>query len=138
MLTVCAYSLERPCMDHMQYLVVRSHNAEGQPHHHPMERPDDMEYEHMSGHALMASCPPMSHVMDKPGEPYPHQMPDLQKSALLKLLHTSARLPGMEGGEITPVVAWMQIMRDPRVHFMSAQDLELITADLLNKVRCYG
>ena len=30
-------------MEHMQYLLVRSHNAENQPFHHPMEPADDAE-----------------------------------------------------------------------------------------------
>jgi len=132
------YRCEKPCLSHKQYLVVRSHNPEGQPHHHPMERPDDMDYDHMSGHALMATCPPMSHIMDKPGEPYPHQMPDMSKSALMKLLESSAQLPGIEGGEITPVRAWWMIIHDDRVFSFNRRDFELLKLDLLAKVRCYG
>ncbi|TKX24234.1 transcription factor-like protein 12 [Elsinoe australis] len=131
-------ALERPCMEHMQYLVVRSHNADGQPFHHPMERADDIEHDHMSGHALMATCPPYSHVMEKPGEPYPHQMPQgMSKPDLRRLLELSARLP-TEGGEITPVRAWMQIQSNERCSQMTKQDFELVQADLLSKVRCYG
>jgi len=125
-------------MSHQQYLVVRSHNPDGQPHHHPMERADDMEYDHMSGHALMATCPPMSHVMDKPGEPYPHKMPEMSRSALMKLLETSAQLPGMDISEVTPVRAWMMIIRDERVVAFDQHDFEMLTTDLLGKVRCYG
>lgn len=125
-------------MEHMQYLVVRSHNADGQPFHHPMERADDIEHDHMSGHALMATCPPYSHVMEKPGEPYPHQMPQgMSKPDLRRLLELSARLP-TEGGEITPVRAWMQIQSNERCSQMTKQDFELVQADLLSKVRCYG
>ncbi|KAG8629005.1 hypothetical protein KVT40_002870 [Elsinoe batatas] len=131
-------ALERPCMDHMQYLVVRSHNAEGQPFHHPMERADDMEHEHMCGHALMATCPPFTHVMEKPGEPYPHQMPqDITKPDLSRLLQLSATLP-MEGGEVTPVRAWMTILQSERLHQMTAADFAFVQADLLGRVRCYG
>ncbi|KAG9694880.1 hypothetical protein KCU95_g6515, partial [Aureobasidium melanogenum] len=129
-------TLERPCMDHMQYLVVRSHNPEGQPIHHPMERPDDAEYEHMCGHALMATCPPASHIMNKPGDPYGHRMPDLKAPDLMKLLDLSAQLP-LEG-ELTPVMAWMLLLQDSRVPQMTAQDFELVKADLAGKVRCYG
>lgn len=129
-------TLERPCMGHMQYLVVRSHNPDGQPHHHPMERPDDVEYEHMSGHALMASCPPASHIMHSPGEPYGHKMPDMKTPDLMKLLDLSAQLP-LEG-ELTPVMAWMMLLRNSRVAEMTAQDFELVKTDLAGKVRCYG
>ncbi|KAI4723177.1 hypothetical protein E4T48_00429 [Aureobasidium sp. EXF-10727] len=129
-------TLERPCMDHMQYLVVRSHNPEGQPFHHPMERPDDTEYDHMCGHALMATCPPASHIMNKPGDPYGHRMPDLKAPDLMKLLDLSAQLP-LEG-ELTPVMAWMLLLQNSRVSEMTAQDFELVKADLAGKVRCYG
>ncbi|KAL2030319.1 hypothetical protein VTO58DRAFT_107673 [Aureobasidium pullulans] len=129
-------TLERPCMDHMQYLVVRSHNPEGQPFHHPMERPDDTEYDHMCGHALMATCPPPSHIMNKPGDPYGHRMPDLKAPDLMKLLDLSAQLP-LEG-ELTPVMAWLLLLQNSRVSEMTAQDFELVKADLAGKVRCYG
>ncbi|TIA51942.1 hypothetical protein D6C79_02269 [Aureobasidium pullulans] len=129
-------TLERPCMDHMQYLVVRSHNPEGQPFHHPMERPDDTEYDHMCGHALMATCPPPSHIMNNPGDPYGHRMPDLKAPDLMKLLDLSAQLP-LEG-ELTPVMAWLLLLQNSRVSEMTAQDFELVKADLAGKVRCYG
>ena len=123
-------------MDHMQYLVVRSHNPEGQPFHHPMERADDADYDHMCGHALMATCPPASHIMTKPGEPYPHKMPNLKMPDLMKLLDLSSQLP--LDGEITPVMAWMVVLRNSRVAEMTAQDFELVKTDLAAKVRCYG
>lgn len=122
----------------MQYLVVRSHNPDGQPFHHPMENQDDMEYDHMSGHALMATCPPHSHIMDKPGEAYPHQMPDVPKPDLMKLLSLSSRLPGMEGGEVTPVMAWVAILKSARLRELTKRDFEMLKTDLLSKVRCYG
>lgn len=123
-------------MDHMQYLVVRSHNPEGQPFHHPLERTDDAEYDHMCGHALMATCPPASHIKNKPGEPYPHKMPELSAGALKSLLDASSKLP-LEG-EITPVMAWMMVLQNSRANEMTAQDFELVKADLGAKVRCYG
>ena len=65
-------------------------------------------------------------------------MPEISRPDLLKLLETSARLPGMEGGELTPIKAWMMILRSDKVHLMTAQDFELVLTDLLGKVRCYG
>lgn len=123
-------------MEHMQYLVVRSHNPEGKPFNHPLERADDGEYDHLCGHALMASCPPASHIMQKPEEPYPHKMPDLNTPDLVKLLDLSSRLP-LEG-EITPVMAWMILLQSSRAHEMDAQDFEIVKLDLAGKVRCYG
>jgi len=126
-------------MEHMQYLVVRSHNAEGKPFNHPMERADDMEHEHMCGHALMATCPPYSHVMEKPAENYPHQMPQgLPKSDLIKLFEASHSVRNFDGPELTPVQAWMRILHHPTIASMSVKDVELIQTTLLQKVRCYG
>lgn len=129
-------------MDHMQYLIVRSHNPEGQPVHHPMENPDDSEHVHASGHALMATGTPYSHVMQKPEEPYPHQMPaDLEPGALAKLLDLSARLPASaydREGEITPIMAWSSILRHPRIAELDKPDIERLQQNLSTKVRCYG
>lgn len=126
-------------MDHMQYLMIRSLNPDGQPFHHPMENPDDAEHDHMAGHALMATAPPYSHVMHKPAEKYPHQMPaELDSDSLSKLLQLSSRLPLDREGEITPVMAWSMIYGNERVAELDAQDLERIKTNLAGKVRCYG
>ncbi|KAK5174123.1 uncharacterized protein LTR77_001203 [Saxophila tyrrhenica] len=125
-------------MDHMQYLVVRSHNPEDQDFKHPLENSDDREYDHMSGHALMATCPPYSHVRKTPNEPYPYKMPELESADLSKLLDLSARLPLGAEGEITPIMAWTQIIRDPRTPGLTKEDLERVRDDLSTKVRCYG
>ncbi|KAH9845731.1 basic region leucin zipper [Teratosphaeria destructans] len=131
-------TLERPCMEHMQYLLVRSHNNDNQFFHHPMENCDDSEYEHMSGHALMSTAPPHSHIMEKPSEQYPFQMPDLGTDGLAKLLDLSNRLPFDHYTEITPVMAWTMILRHDRIGELTEQDLKSIKADLSSKVRCYG
>lgn len=107
--------------------------------HHPMENADDSEHEHMSGHALMATAPPHSHVMQKPAEKYPHQMPlDLGPDGLSKLLDLSNRLPFDRYTEITPVMAWTTIIRHERVRELTEADIQTIKEDLGTKVRCYG
>ncbi|EMF16514.1 uncharacterized protein SEPMUDRAFT_103885 [Sphaerulina musiva SO2202] len=132
-------TLERPCMDHMQYLLVRSHNPDGQEMHHPMENPDDSQHEHMSGHALMGSAAPWSHIKEKPTENYPHQMPtDISNDTLAKLLDLSARLPIDREGEITPVMAWTMIYTNDRIRDLDKLDLERLKTNLTPKVRCYG
>ncbi|KXT07487.1 hypothetical protein AC578_549 [Pseudocercospora eumusae] len=132
-------TLERPCMDHMQYLMVRSYNPDGKEFNHPMEDPDDTEHEHMSGHALMATAAPYSHVMQKPTEKYPHQMPeDLDNPTLVKLLDLSNRLPLDHQGEITPVMAWKLIYLNARVRDLTKFDFERMKTNLATKVRCYG
>lgn len=126
-------------MDHMQYLMVRSHNPDHQPFHHPLENADDADHVHMSGHALMATGPPLSQLMEKPAEKYPHQMPqDLDNSSLVKLMQLSSRLPLDREGEITPVMAWSMIYGSDRVTDLDAPDIERIKQDLSTKVRCYG
>lgn len=126
-------------MDHMQYLIVRSHNVDGQPVHHPMENPDDSEHEHMSGHALMSTAPPHSHIMNTPGEKYPFQMPmDLGADGLTKLLDLSNRLPFDHYTEITPVMAWTCILRHERFNELTEDDFKSVKDDLGTKVRCYG
>lgn len=107
-------------MDHMQYLMVRAHDAD----------------ETVSGHVLMATAPPESHIASNPNEPYPHQMPDITMPDLMKLLDLSNRLP--LDGEITPIMAWAMILQDQRVGELSKEDIEVIKGDLAAKVRCYG
>lgn len=107
-------------MDHMQFLMVRAHDAD----------------ETVSGHALMATCPPEHHIATKPEEKYPHQMPDVAMPDLMKLLDLSARLP--LDGEITPIMAWAMILQDQRFAELTAKDFEVMKGDLLAKVRCYG
>ena len=105
-----------------------------------MERFDDMEHEHICGHALMATCPPLSHIRNNPAEPYPHKLPDMGLEALVQLYMLSSALPaGMIGdAEITPIQAWKMLIRDERVWTWASRDFEMLTTDLLGKVRCYG
>lgn len=122
LLTKLDYSLERPCMDHMQMLCVKSHHG---------------SEEDISGHAMMATCPTASHLNKSPHEPYPHQLPPhIEPGSLLKLLDLSARLPLT--GEITPVMAWAHIMRDYRFGDLDVDDILVIMQELGPKVRCYG
>ncbi|MBE7180287.1 MAG: hypothetical protein INR71_03600 [Terriglobus roseus] len=107
-------------MDHMQFLMVRSQDSESE----------------VSGHALMATCPPESHIANHPDEPYPHKVPDMGMTDLVKLLDLSNRLP--LDGEITPVMAWASIYSHPRRDELTQADFEAMKVDLLAKVRCYG
>jgi len=107
-------------MDHMQFLMVRSKDSEGD----------------ISGHAMMATCPPESHIHAHPDEQYPHKMPDVAMPDLLKLLDLSNRLP--LDGEITPIMAWASVLKHPRMGELNKEDFATIKEDLLAKVRCYG
>ncbi|KAB5581064.1 BZIP-type transcription factor, partial [Coniochaeta sp. 2T2.1] len=135
-------TLEKPCMDHMPWLLERGIDAGGA---------------EPCGHALMASCPP---------EPFPELTPDipfgysnvsvssntnqggggvgqsgqrtweLSKGDLATLLDLSKRLN--LDGEITPVMAWGMVLAHPRLGELSAEDFGRITEELGGKVRCYG
>lgn len=100
-----------------------------------MVRAHDAE-ETISGHALMATAPPDTHIANCPEEKYPHQMPDIQTPDLMKLLDLSNRLP--LDGEITPIMAWAMILQHDRFTELTKEDIELMKGGLLAKVRCYG
>jgi len=131
-------NLERPCMDHAQYLMVRAHNPENQFFHHPQENPDDAEYEHECGHSRMLSAIPMKHIMEKPAEMYPAQVPPDMKANMAIILNMAINLPLNKDGEITPVEAWTFLYRHERVMDLDQKDFEDIMTRLLAKVRCYG
>ena len=104
----------------MQMLCVRSQESEAE----------------ISGHALMATCPPQKHLVERPDVQYPHQMPDMHAPDLLKLLDLSNRLP--LAGEITPVMAWANILQHDDCGLLIGQDFGDMKEELLSKVRCYG
>ncbi|KAK4451450.1 AP-1-like transcription factor [Podospora aff. communis PSN243] len=135
-------TLEKPCMDHMPWL---------------LERGTEVGGGEPCGHALMASCPP---------EPFPELTPDipfgysnvrapapessgsgavvetgqrtweLSKGDLATLLDLSKRLS--LDGEITPVMAWGMVLGHPRLGELKSDDFVQIAAELKNKIRCYG
>ncbi|KAI2619387.1 hypothetical protein GGS26DRAFT_595458 [Hypomontagnella submonticulosa] len=137
--------LERPCMDHMPWLLERSQDTAGD----------------ACGHALMASCPPEpfpelndeipfgyahthTHANNhnhnhnhREQQPQPSQRTwELSKGDLATLLDLSKKLD--LDGEITPVMAWGMILAHPRLTDLKRDDLERLIDDLKGKVRCYG
>ena len=98
----------------------------------------------ISGHALMATCPPPAYVVQNPLpqgytlgeiiEPVNHM--DMPKADLIKLFDLSQALP--LDGEITPVMALKLVRLDPRYAMLSTQDLDSLREDLKGKSRCYG
>lgn len=125
------HSLERPCMEHLPFLLDRSNGPECEP----------------CGHALMASCPP------KPFNELPVDLPfgssnihdttgsgqrtwEITKADLATLMDLSTRID--LDGEITPVMAWGMVMSHPRFVDLDLGDLQALTDELGRKVRCYG
>ncbi|KAK3991228.1 AP-1-like transcription factor [Cladorrhinum sp. PSN332] len=141
-------TLERPCMDHLPWLLERG--AASTSGHEPC------------GHALMASCPPQPFAEltdDAPfgysnvkvdNYPQPSSVRrglggvapeaqrtwELTKADLATLLDLSKRL-NLEG-EVTPVMAWGVVLAHPRLSELKPQDFVRLTEELRGKVRCYG
>ncbi|KAK6532897.1 hypothetical protein TWF281_007068 [Arthrobotrys megalospora] len=115
-------ALERPCMEHIQKLV-----------HDSLEDPNGTA---ISGHALMASCPPESHMLDNPDIDWGSRTYDLQPSELNMLLNFSPKL-GISG-EVTPINAWAIIQSHPNFLQLTRHDFAAIKNELVPKVKCYG
>ncbi|KAH6660002.1 hypothetical protein BKA67DRAFT_546469 [Truncatella angustata] len=125
-------TLEKPCMDHMPWLVERASEAGGEP----------------CGHALMATCPPepFSGLSNDVPFGYNHAQPEqnrsgqrtweLTKGDLSTLLDLSKKLD--LDGEITPVMAWGLILNHPRLAELRVEDYHRLADELGGKVRCYG
>lgn len=123
------HRLERPCMDHIPFLMERASEPEGE----------------FCGHALMATCPPELYPENNPDLPFGHGIGntasgqktwDLSKGDLANLLDLSKRLN--LDGEITPVMAWGMILGNPRFPELTLKDFGTLTEELKGKVRCYG
>ena len=101
--------------------------------------------EDISGHVLMATCPPLKHVAQYPlpdtynlGDPVePTNHLDLPKADLLKLFDLSQSLELLQG-EITPVVALKIIREDSRYPLLGMKEFEALKDELRGKTRCYG
>ncbi|KAL3961663.1 hypothetical protein ACCO45_003186 [Purpureocillium lilacinum] len=127
-------ALEKPCMQHMPFLLDRANEVDGDP----------------CGHALMATCPPKpfenltpetpfgsTHTRDSPSGDVPAQGTwELSKADLSTLLDLSRRLK--LDGEITPVMAWGMILNHPRFADFKPEDFQRLAEELGRKVRCYG
>lgn len=149
------FSLEKPCMDHLPFLLERGASTGD-----------------ACGHALMASCPPepfseltgdvpFGYTNVRPvapvaagGGPVAPIPPaaaggvgapnvgstqrtwEITKADLATLLDLSTRLN--LDGEITPVMAWGMILAHPRLGELRAEDFMKLADELKGKVRCYG
>ncbi|KKY24134.1 putative bzip transcription factor [Phaeomoniella chlamydospora] len=129
-------ALEHTCRDHGEYLIRRSVNS-----------PDDEEEAQISGHALMASCPPPSHIANTPAQgggfvpTYPHQVPQIPYENLMTLLNLSRRMVeqgDIEGGQITPIMALQHLRSHRSYKSLTKEDVQAMIDTLNSKVRCYG
>lgn len=128
-----AYSdrLETVCRDHAEYIVRKSHSS-----------PDTPEEAAFSGHALMASCPPPTHISTVPAQggglvpTYPLKCPDMPMPNLMTMLNLSKQL--VAGSQVTPIMA-LQALKHHRLYStLTEEDIRGLIDSLNNKVRCYG
>ena len=116
------HRLEENCHDHKTFMIGRTFN----------------DPEEAGGHALMLTCPPVDYVTNNTeGDPYPHRLPDAPKEGLLKLMDISPQMP-IQGGELTPALAWKVICQDQRFSFLDLADFHNLTTYLKARCRCYG
>ena len=90
----------------------------------------------INGHALMASCPPRSHIVNNPEVEYPHKTWDISDPELMKLFDLSQNLP--LDGEITPIIALQMVRNHERYGELTLQDFDFLKENLREKSRCYG
>ncbi|KAJ4525979.1 hypothetical protein ABEF95_016646 [Exophiala dermatitidis] len=128
--------LEHTCRDHEEYLVRRSFDS-----------PDDEEEALFSGHALMASCPPPSHIERVPAQggglvpTYDHKVPDVTTVQILNnLLNLSQTLRGNEipSGQVTPIMALQSLKGHRNYASLTREDVLGMIEAIKSKVRCYG
>ncbi|TDZ65863.1 AP-1-like transcription factor [Colletotrichum trifolii] len=124
-------TLEKPCMNHMPWLLERASETGGEP----------------CGHALMASCPPAPFLELTPEIPFGYNNVngeldsqqrtwDINKGSLSILLDLSKKLN--LDGEVTPVMAWGMVLGHYRAGELRSEDFQRLTDELKDKVRCYG
>lgn len=128
--------LEETCRDHGEYLVRRSLNS-----------PSDPDQAVFSGHALMVSCPPTSHLEKTPPQKgglqptYPHQPPQVSMQALNTLLNLSKVIKSegyVEGHQVTPIMALQSLRGHHNYQSLTRDDIIGMIDTIRNKVRCYG
>ncbi|OAX78446.1 hypothetical protein ACJ72_07248 [Emergomyces africanus] len=116
-------SLEQSCRTHMEFLCRRAE--------------DDEQAEMISGHVLMASCPPPTQIVStEPGQMYPVRTYDLPHTNLANLLNLSRQL--VTDGQITPIMALQYLKSHDMYPSLTREDVRSMMDDLNSKIRCYG
>ncbi|KAL8676087.1 MAG: hypothetical protein Q9186_007363, partial [Xanthomendoza sp. 1 TL-2023] len=113
--------LEGVCQDHKKMMCLRNTNPDAN---------------HLTGHALMLSCPPDGHYHENPDDDHYHQLPEIPNPELMKLLALSYDLP--LNGEMAPVQALQIIRNHARASELSQGDFRSLTERLFKYMNCYG
>ena len=112
-----------------------------------MDSPNTDEDALFSGHALMASCPPPSHIERVPAQnaglvpTYEHKAPDAQSVQILNnLLNLSQSLKGsaIPSGQVTPIMALQSLKGHRNYTTLTRDDVLGMIDSIRSKVRCYG
>jgi hypothetical protein len=115
-------SLEENCASHAQLMTDKSNQDE----------------EWCSGHVLLVTATPREYVKEHGTEEiYPHQLPDMPKPDLAKMLNLSQSLPGLTE-ELTPIMAWASILHHPRFRELTGDDIAWMGQELKPRMNCYG
>lgn len=100
-----------------------------------------------SGHALMASCPPPTHIERVPAKEggliptYDHKVPDTESVQILNnLLNLSQTLRGsaIPSGQVTPIMALQSLKGHRNYGTLTREDVIGMIESIKSKVRCYG
>ena len=128
--------LEQPCRDHEEYLGRRALGSG--------DNPEDALF---SGHALMATCPPVSFVRQTPAaqgglqNTYPHKVPDAPYQDLQTLLDLARKVDFAElalSGQVTPVNAYQALRSHHHYHLLTKEDIVKFVDKIKSYVHCYG
>lgn len=111
-----------------------------------LESPDNEDEALFSGHALMASCPPPSHIQRVPAQQgglvptYEHKVPDAESVQILSnLLNLSQTLRGsIPSGQVTPIMALQSLKGHRNYASLTRDDVLGMIESIRSKVRCYG
>lgn len=125
-------------MNHVQYLVSRANNpTDIAIQQRPEDVPNDGVNEHISGHALMASCPPPNPIEPIFRNSLRYELPDIDKASLAKLLGLSEKLPGLAEEELPPIRAWPELREDSRFRRLNFEDFQNLQANLIHSIQCH-
>jgi hypothetical protein len=104
--------------------------------------PDTEEEAVSCGHALMMSCPPLSHVKTVPAVNNgvtPTYNPEAEMKTLATLLNLSTAIRNeIPGGQVTPVEALQCLRGHKNYQSLTKDDVNWMVSSIKGNVRCYG
>ena len=125
-------------MNHIHYLAHRADNPIGQlTMARPDDVPDDGRNTLISGHALMARCPPPAPLRPFIDNPVNAELSDAEKHTLAKLWGLSDSLPDVNERDLPIIKAWVKLSEDTRFARLSAEDFQDLKHQLIDTVECF-